>query len=111
MSVYGYFVCHDCRQTFWLGKALHRDHHPFAFHIGNEEPKHWHRPELNKVLWKFLADHTSHRIAVLMEHEMTDDMFTYQSIGGDPGAGISETEFLKDPSGFYDEPAPAIKRG
>jgi hypothetical protein len=72
VSIYGYLNCHDCRQTLWLGKALHHNYRPFAFHIGSEEePPHWARPQLNQVLWKFLAEHTGHRIDVRLEHQQT----------------------------------------
>ncbi len=85
MSIYGYLNCHDCRQMLWLGKALwHRDHRPFQFHIGGPEgPLNWSLPQLNQVLWKFLADHTGHHIDVRLEHEMTEEMFGYQDIGDD----------------------------
>jgi hypothetical protein len=95
VSVYGYLNCHDCRQTLWLGKALHRDYRPFAFHIGgSEEPAHWARPQLNQVLWKFLADHTGHRIDVRLEHEQ-DEFEDYQQIVGESdGTEISFEAFL-----------------
>ncbi len=97
MSVYGYLNCHDCRQTLSLGKALHNDHRPFAFHIGgSEEPPHWARPQLNQVLWKFLADHTGHRIDVRLEHEMTEETFGYQEIGGDTDGDISFEGYLAE---------------
>ncbi len=90
VSIYGYLNCQDCRQTLWLGKALR-----FAFHIGGaEEPPHWARPQLNQVLWKFLADHGGHRIDVRLEHEMTDEMFGYQEIGGDRDGDISFEAYL-----------------
>jgi hypothetical protein len=95
VSIYGYLNCHDCRQTLWLGKALHRDYRAFAFHIGSEEqPPHWARPQLNQVLWKFLADHSGHRIDVRLEHEMTEEMFGYQDIGGDTDQDISFEAYL-----------------
>src|SRR5262249_31135465 len=87
--------CHDCRQTLWLGKALHRDFRPFCFHIGDpDEPPHWKRERLNQVVWKFLADHTAHRIDARLEHEMTDEMFDYQRIGGDTDTDISVEAYL-----------------
>lgn len=97
MSVYGYLNCHDCRQSLWLGKALHDDHRPFAFHRGSaDEPSHWARPQLNQVVWKFLADHTSHRIDVRLEHEMTDEMCEYQEIGGNgEDGGIPFEKYLE----------------
>jgi hypothetical protein len=96
VSVYGYLNCHDCRQTIWLGKALHHGYRPLAcFHIGTEnEPPHWARLQLNQVLWRFLADHTAHRIDVRLEHEMTDEMFGYQEIGGDSDKDITFEAYL-----------------
>jgi hypothetical protein len=106
VSVYGYLNCHDCRQTLWLGKALHRNHRPFAFHIGGaEEPPHWARPQLNQVVWKFLADHTAHRIDVRLEHEMTDEMLGYQEIGGDSDEDISFEAYLVGWPGLEEESA------
>src|SRR5262249_43557729 len=85
----------DCRQTLWLGKALHRDYRPFHFHIGGpDEPPMWKREQFNQVLWKFLADHTGHRIDVRLEHEMSDDMFAYQQIGGERDEDISFEAYL-----------------
>lgn len=97
MSVYGYLNCHDCRQTLWLGKALHDNYKPFCFHIGvDTDSPHWKREQLNQVLWKFLADHTAHRIDVRLEHEMSDDMFGFQEIGGDSDKDLSFDEYLAE---------------
>ena len=93
MSVYGYLNCHDCRQMLFLGKALHRDYRPFSFAIGSGPPN-WTRLELNQVLWKFLADHTAHKIDVRLEQEMTEKMFGYQCIGGDSDVDISFEQYL-----------------
>jgi hypothetical protein len=103
MSIYAFLNCHDCRQTVWLGKALHREYRPFCFHIGSEhEPPNWKRAVLNQVLWKFLADHTGHRIDVRLEHAMTDDMFDYQEIGGDRDWDISIESYLSGWQGLMD---------
>jgi hypothetical protein len=95
VSIYAYLNCHDCRQTLWLGKALHENYRPSCFHIGDQtEPPQWKRDVLNQVLWKFLADHTGHRIDVRLEHEMTDDMHEYHEIGGDTDRDISFEKYL-----------------
>ena len=95
MSVYGYLNCHDCGQMLWLGKALHRDFRPICYHIGGEDaPPHWKRDQLNRVVWKFLADHAAHRIDVRLEHEMTDELSAYQQIGGDTEKDISFEAYL-----------------
>ena len=58
MSTYGHLICNDCRVQLWLGKALIRNDKVFNFHIGEESSFNFERPILNKVLWKFLAEHT-----------------------------------------------------
>jgi len=92
MSIYARFVYHDCKQMFWLGKVIHDNYQPIFFHIGSDLAPHWQREELNQIVWKFLADHTGHRLQVLMEHDMTDEFYNYQEIGDD----ISVQEYLKD---------------
>lgn len=97
MSTYGYLSCNDCRQSLWLGKALHRDGRPECFHRGGEgDPPHWQREQLNQVLWKFLADHTGHRIDVRLEHEMSVNAWDYQEIGGDSTEDIDADTYLAD---------------
>jgi hypothetical protein len=53
---------------------------------------------LNQVLWKFLADHAGapHSLQVLLEHDMTEDMFAYQEIGDDSDGDIRVAEYLSD---------------
>ncbi len=97
MSIYAYLSCYDCHQQLWLGKALHENHRPIYFHIGGaEEAPHWLRQQLNQVLWKFLADHTTHRIDVRLEQDMTEDMDTYATIGGDGVDDISFADYLRN---------------
>jgi len=62
--------------------------------FGSAGQPHWARPQLNQVLWKFLADHTAHKIDVLLEGDMTEDMSSYQEIGGDSREDISFEEYL-----------------
>jgi hypothetical protein len=79
----------------WLGKALHQDFRPYCFHIGSaDEPPNWKRTELNRVVWKFLADHMGHRVDVRLEQDMTEEMWAYQEIGGDQGSDISIESYL-----------------
>jgi hypothetical protein len=85
----------------WLGKALHDQHRTFGYHIGGAElPPHWKREVLNQVLWKFLAEHTGHRIDVRLEHEMTEEMFGYQEIGGDSDKDVTFEKYLEGWRGF-----------
>ena len=97
MSIYAELLCHNCRQSVFLGKAMCESNGtPFAFHIGNDPTPHWKRDKLNKVIWKFLADHAAHNIDVRMEHQLTENMYAYQEIGGDAVGDISIEDYLKD---------------
>ncbi len=97
MSIYGYINCHDCRQKLYLGKALHENCRPWAYHSGPaENPPNWEQPDLNRVLWKFLADHTLHQIDVRLEHDMTEDTWAYASIGSDGDGDITLEHFFRD---------------
>jgi hypothetical protein len=60
---------------------------------GNQ-PLHWQREKLNQVLWKFLADHTGHRIDVRLDHQMTNDSYGYQEIGGDSENSLTYDLYL-----------------
>jgi hypothetical protein len=95
MSIYGYLNCHDCRQSIWLGKAMRKHGRVCSFHRGSEnDPPHWRREQLNQAMWKFLADHASHAIDVRLEHQMTEEVFAYQEIGGDSETGISFADYI-----------------
>ena len=96
MSIYGYLMCHDCRQLLWLGKAVHEHERVDLFHIGpSNEPPNWSRKTLNQVVWKFFADHCSHNVDVRLESRMTDEMFSYQDIGGDGENHITFEKYLE----------------
>lgn len=95
MSIYGYLVCHDCKQQVWLGKAIHEDYRPKYFHIGQaDHPPHWERTKLNQVIWRFLADHAGHEIQVSVEGERREGEDEYQQIGGDEDGDISFADYL-----------------
>lgn len=96
MSTDGYLVCRDCRWSLFLGKAISSGTQVDFYHRGGAEREHpWQRHELNQVLWKFLADHTSHQIRVLQEHEMSDEDWNAGTIGGDTDKDISFEEYLR----------------
>jgi hypothetical protein len=96
LSIYSYFNCHTCQQTLWLGKAVwDQGDQPSYFHIGDaNRPPYWKREQLNQVLWKFLAAHTAHHIDVRLEHEMSEEMWDYQNVGGDRNNDISFEQYL-----------------
>ena len=82
MSIYGYLLCHTCRESMWLGKAIQESNRVLYFHVGQpDDPSNWQRAVLNQALWKFVADHSSHRIVVTLENDMTDEFYSYRAVG------------------------------
>jgi hypothetical protein len=78
----------------FLGKACRIRNQPF-FHFGDSSsPPNWKQHQLTQMVWKFLADHCGHHIDVRQEHDMTEEMFGYQSIGGDGEPYISFEQYL-----------------
>lgn len=101
MSIYGQLVCLDCRLEFWLGKAVFRIHEGRKivdyFHIGDpSDPPNWKREELNRVIWKMLADHIGHNLRVLFDYELAEqeDGIPFRVIGGDSIDDISIDDYL-----------------
>ena len=66
MSHYGYFACMDCHMMLWLGKAVFKDdEHIHYFHIGQrEDVPNSQNLELNRVLWKMLAEYVSSEVLI-----------------------------------------------
>lgn len=100
MGQYGYLVCPQCKQLIFLGKIIKDENkQPLYFHIGDEENiLHSHNLMMNRVIWKFLAQHAGHSIKVFREYEDPEDYMgdDYIEVGGDRIIDISFEEYLKD---------------
>jgi hypothetical protein len=100
-----HFVCLECKVTLHLGKAIRRsDDTVNYFHRGESQLPNSQRPELNRTLWKMLADHAGHSLRVLLEWTpeynafMEDEAVVW--LGGDePGHDIPFEDYLKDWNG------------
>jgi hypothetical protein len=69
------------------------------FHIGGpEDPRNAQRPELNRTLWKMLADHAGHNLRVVLgDSEDYERMLEeFVEVGDDGLNGISFEKYLKD---------------
>jgi len=105
MSRYGDIVCFDCRCRLWLGKAIFKTDGDKVshFHIGDREaPRNSEKLDLNRALWKFLADHASHSIHVVVEgmddkYDEVDDEFV--QIGGRRTIDLSFQAYTTDWNG------------
>ena len=97
MSISGYLHCHDCRLQIYLG-TLRRLGRTAAYYRPSESDGYtFMDSKLNKALWKFFAEHSNHRIGILTEPMITDDMSTYAEIGGEDNPGsMSVDKYLED---------------
>jgi hypothetical protein len=41
--------------------------------LSGVDERNWQQPDLDRALWKFVADHTAHRIAVIREYGLEFD--------------------------------------
>src|SRR5215472_11883497 len=99
MSRYANLACVDCKVKLWLGKTIFREDDSINyFHIGGpEQPPNSQRPELNRTIWKMLADHAGHHLQVVVEGNPDDELLDdddFVEIGG-PGSALSFEEYLK----------------
>lgn len=107
MSRYAHLACMDCKVSRMLGKVIARDESRVDyFHLGAaSEPLNWERPELNQVVWKMLADHTSHQLRVITSWDPEFDLLAdFTMIGGPDDDDISVENYLKDWDGLRKEP-------
>jgi hypothetical protein len=99
MSRYAWLACTDCKVMLWLGKAVCSDQNNRIsfFHIGTaEEPPNSARPELNRALWKLLADHTQHTFRVVTDQDPEyKALEEYVEIGSDEDRDMAFETFLK----------------
>jgi hypothetical protein len=56
----------DCHMMLWLGKAVFKDdEHIHYYHIGQrEDVPNSQNLELNRVLWKMLAEYVSSEVLI-----------------------------------------------
>ena len=99
MSHYAWFACTDCRHMVWLGREVFKsDGRVELFHIGEaDDPPNSQRPELNRTLWKMLADHVGHPLRVVTDdHAEYQHLEGYIEIGGDGVHDIAFETYLRD---------------
>jgi hypothetical protein len=103
MSRYGYIVSPGSKQMIWLGKAIcgtdrEGNEAVARFHIGDAgEPANYERDQLNRVLWRFLAENAGKELRVVVEGDGSS-LDGFSEIGGELATDISFEEYLKDPS-------------
>jgi hypothetical protein len=99
VSRYAYLACEPCRVKLWLGKAVFGDDERLRyFHIGSDESEpNSHRLELNRALWKLLADHAGHPLRVVVEGDAAyAELGEYTTVGGDTLDDVPFDDYLRD---------------
>jgi hypothetical protein len=107
MSESGFFLCYDCRVTLALGKASKREDDSINYYLSGVDERNWQQMDLDRALWKFVADHTGHHVALLREYSREYNDWTvdedangpYVTIGGDARDDIPFEVYLADWSG------------
>lgn len=107
MSHYAVLVCPSCRVSLFLGKAVYaaapaappRPGAPAPishFHLGSDgAPPNSAQPELTRALWRMLAQHAGHPLAVLVEGDPRyEQAAEYAEIGGDTLRDLPMDRFL-----------------
>lgn len=98
MSQNGYLVCTRCEVYLALGQYVRESDRPY-FHSGVPGgPPNSAQRELTSAVWRFLAEHASHDIRVMLsgdpEFESLGDI---AEIGGDrPLKDITFEDYLRD---------------
>jgi hypothetical protein len=99
MSRYAWLACSTCRKLLWLGKVVERREGGIShFHIGDaQNPRNAERPELNRALWKLLAECGVHGVRVITDVDPDyGDLDQYVEIGGDEVGDIDFQTYLRD---------------
>ena len=96
MSVSGWLACPHCATCLALGTAYRLGNQRVGYFQDGYAPNSA-QPELTRALWKFVADHASHPLRVLLPGTPGyDDLDHFREIGGDEHDDIPFAEYLKD---------------
>ena len=76
-----YLICPETRKLIWLGKPITpEDDNPLVVYFNQRSSHQNHEnPLLNKVLWKFLADHAHMDLRIVFSGEYNDDEYQHIS--------------------------------
>lgn len=87
-----YLICPQTKQLMWLGKPIRAiDGKRVVFYSQNAERWNHEKEILNKVLWKFLAEHAHMELRVVFSGEFVDDDYEHISTHD-----IEAEEYVKD---------------
>ncbi len=97
MSIYADLVCRQCKVSLWLGKRVEPEAGGVYFHRVSAGKANSTDTLLNRVLWKFLADHAGHPMEVVDERQPDYDAIAdFDEIGSDEIGGTTFEAYVKD---------------
>ena len=76
-----FLICPETKKSIWLGKAvrLHENDDLDQVEFYHQGPSggvfNYEDPLLNKVLWKFLAEHANKELRVVADGDYNDDEY------------------------------------
>ena len=74
-----YLTCSETKKLIWLGKPIRSENDRVVVYSQNEYRYNHQDPLLNKVLWRFLADHAHKDLRVVFSGEFVDDEYEHIS--------------------------------
>lgn len=97
MSQWVNIVCHDCRVSLFFGKLVQPEGAVQYLHLGSgESVRNSENSDLTRALWKFIAEHVDHSVAIVSDHseEEFERISDYSQIDGDTDTDISMDDYL-----------------
>ena len=74
-----YLICPETKKAIWLGKPIRTQvaetTDKILFYSQNPDIHNYERTLLNKVLWKFLADHAHKELRIVFSGEYADNEY------------------------------------
>jgi hypothetical protein len=88
-----YLICPEAKKLIWLGKPIRPDKgsNRVSFYSQNASRDNHEDPLLNRVLWRFLADHAHKELRVVFSGKFVDDEYEHIST-----SDIEAEEYIKD---------------
>ena len=72
-----YLICPETKKLIWLGKPIRSQDDKVLYYNQNYRHCNHDVPLLNKVLWKFLAEHAHKELRVVFSGEYNDDEYVH----------------------------------
>jgi|SRR6516162_10641800 hypothetical protein len=70
-----YLICPETNKYIWLGKPIRSDSDTVIYYSQNAYHYNHEEPLLNKVLWKFLAEHAHKELRIVFSGEFVEDEY------------------------------------